>query len=503
MASRSVLIHCNADLERGMGHLMRALCLAEEATSRGWEVAIVGQFGGRAVEHVAELFPSQELIELGDGPVLQELAKALIEHRADLLHLDSYDVALDPVRFDSVQVSNMQDGKFGRRPADLQIDANLDAETRYAPTSPAELALLGIAAVQVRREVRAIRHQVRPELMPPYRVLVVLGGTDPFNLTPQVVQELLKHSDLELTVICRPETQPALLRSLGAGGDRVEVLSFTGDLPGLADSMDAVITAAGTSVWDFASAGIPMGIVAVTENQLLGYSSCASHDIGFPLGVPPYTGLADALAAFMVSLQDSERVNYSVQRGKSAIDGLGAWRVVSAWEELVDAESGPKTPSTLPSLSARLATASDARLLLEWRNDPSTRDASRSHQSVSWVEHLSWMTRVLDDENRRLLVIEQADEPVATVRWDRQGLNAWEVSITIAPAFRGKGLGRSVLSAGEHWIADGSPIQLLATIHSSNSASQRLFANSQYLPHLPADEEGFGMRAKWLLPSKH
>lgn len=501
MITRSVLLHCNADLERGMGHLMRSLCLAEEATSRGWEATIAGNFGGRAVQHVAELFPRQEIVELGGGPVGLELSTLLSERSPDLLHLDTYDASLDSFGWPPVLTSNMQDGMFGRRPADLHIDANLDAEFRYCAMSQSDRVLLGSSVVQVRRAIRSIHHLVREGPMLAPSVLVVLGGTDPFNITPRVVLELLKHPTISLTVICRPEAQPGLLRSLGSAAHRVNVLSFTNDLPRLADSMDAVISAAGTSVWDFASAGIPMAIVAVTENQLPGYSSCAQHGIGFPLGTPPFASLGESIGAFLDSLEDPDYLRDSAERGRSEIDGYGAWRVVSAWEALLESAPEQESPIPHPRLSARLATAHDASLLFQWRNDSSTRAVSRSREPLLWAEHVAWMRRVVADEHRHLLIVEHEGEPAATVRWDHLGDSIWEASITIAPSRRGAGLGKSVLAIGEHWFADSSPKLLLATIHSSNAASRRLFLGALYFPHLPADENGFETFAKWLLPS--
>lgn len=485
-----------------MGHLMRALCLAEEAHARGWAVSVVGHFGGRAVEHVDELFPGLTLTQLDLSEPLEDLRNLLSEQPVDVFHVDSYDIALDGFRPASALMSNMQDGMFGRRPADLHVDANLDAEYRYTPSTQSNLALLGASLVQVRKDMRAISHRVQQDTASVQRVLVVLGGTDPFQVTPRVVQELLKRTNLALSVICRPEAQSDLIRFLGEDAGRITLLSFTSDLPRLADAMDAVVTAAGTSVWDFAAAGIPMGIIAVAENQLAGYSSCEAHGIGFPLGTPPYDDISARVISFADFLADAVRLRESAERGRSVIDGLGAWRVVSAWEDLVDA-GGPAAQDDVPApLRARVATVSDAQFLFEWRNDPASRRASRSHDPVPWPNHLVWLRRVVADEDRHLLVIEQAGEPIATVRWDRNGANSWEASITIAPAARGRGMSRAVLAAGEEWLVSDVPVQLLATIHISNIASQRLFRGAQYLPHMPADENGFEMRSKWKFSSK-
>src|SRR5690606_1356005 len=93
--TKRALIHCNADRANGMGHLVRSLSLAEEARSRGWEVTIAGKFGGRAIEHATTLAPTQELIVLGAKSLLEEIGELIRDRSAQLLHLDSYDSALD------------------------------------------------------------------------------------------------------------------------------------------------------------------------------------------------------------------------------------------------------------------------------------------------------------------------------------------------------------------------------------------------------------------------
>lgn len=501
---RSAVIYCDADLERGMGHLMRSLCLAEEARRQGWEVVVTGRFGGRALEHAMELAPAQELVELGAGAPTARLEDLLKSRAADLLHLDSYDTVFDSFIPGPVLVSNMQDGSFGRRPAGLHIDANLDAELRYRQISGNEAAILGSAGMQIRRAVRGLRHELRAELGAPFRVLVLLGGTDPFELTPRLVAELSTHPELHLTVICRPETQPALIAALGDRSTNVEIRSFTPDLPTLANAMDLVVTAAGTSVWDFAAAGIPMAIIAVAENQLPGYRACEAHGLGLALGEPPHTDLRERVSALVATLHDRELLHELAVRGPREIDGLGAWRVVSAWEELTNSTAGSRRSARADGdleLSARAATAHDARRLFEWRNDESTRAASRSSEPIAWESHVSWLHRVLADEDRKLLMIEQGEDALATVRWDRCGEHSWEASITLAPVRRGRGLGPAVLAAGESVFAAQRPVQLFAGIHVSNAASRRLFTAAGYLPHLPPDADGFETRAKWLLPT--
>lgn len=503
--TRRVIIHCNADRAQGMGHLMRSLTLAEEARKRGWGVTIAGQFGGRAIEHAATLAPNQELRELGLDSPIEELSELLGDLSPQLLHLDSYDSALDSFVPKSVLVSNMQDGEFGRRSADLHVDANLDAELRYRRITETEKSIIGASGTLVRTAVRSLSHTVRTELSAPFRVLIILGGTDPFDLTPRLTQAMSEYADLSLTVICRPEQRPALVDALGSRAlQRVEIIPFTGNLPALANSMDIVVTAAGTSVWDFAAAGIPMGIIAVAENQLLGYRACEAHGLGVALGEPPHAELGERVSTLVSILRDRDHLLDISRRGPLTVDGLGAWRVVSAWEELISSQVQHRTPSSSgldSTMTARTVTPGDAHRLFEWRNDELTRASSRSQEPVTWVDHVAWLSRALADMDRKLLVIERHGEAVATVRWDRRNGRAWEASITLAPTHRGKGIGLSVLTAGEQvFAADQLPAQLLAEIHVSNLASRRLFIGAGYLPHAPADEAGFETHAKWLVP---
>lgn len=503
MTRRTAVLYCNADLAQGMGHLARSLSLSEEARRRGWETIIAGQFGGRAIEHAAALAPNQEIVLLEAGSPLQQLRKLVDARSAQLLHLDSYDTRLDTFDPGAVLVSNMQDGTFGRRQADLHIDANLDAELRYQSIQPNERVIVGTSGMQIRSAVRRLNHEVRQPLSAPFNVLVILGGTDPLGLTPRITRLLLTHPELNLTVICRPEVRPDLVEALGDKATRrVAIISFTESLPELANSMDIVVTAAGTSVWDFAAVGIPMGIIAVTENQLPGYRACETHQLGFMLGEPPHDLIEEQIDELVCTLQDRAHLEGLSARGALLVDGLGAWRVVSAWEEMLEDKAltrAVKVSELAPKLNARAAVESDARQLFEWRNDESTRAVSRSHQSIQWEDHLAWLRRTIADPERKLLVIEDEHAAIATMRWDQLRAHTWEASITIAPSHRGRGHGSIVLSAGESVFSSELPVRLTAGIHESNHASRRLFARAGYLPYAPADSAGFETREKWLL----
>lgn len=149
-------------------------------------------------------------------------------------------------------------------------------------------------------------------------------------------------------------------------------------------------------------------------------------------------------------------------------------------------------------MHAREATEADAELLLGWRNDPRTRQSSRTTAVIPLTEHLTWLRGVLADPDRLLFVAELDGEAVGTVRFDREEPGVWEVSITLAPSSRGRGLSGAVLAEGERALAERVDAQaILAAVHTENPASAALFSRAGYAEAAPA-VEGFRQLRKTL-----
>ncbi len=494
---KQALFHCNAGVDTGMGHFMRCLALAEEALRRGWRAAFAGSLGEAAQAVLAELIPDAELHLLPSPTSVRELSSLVDGMRPDVVHVDSYETRLEGWLPRGPLMSNAQDGRFGQRSADLHIDANLFAEERW-DTGNDGSALVGAAAMQIRDQARRIDHRVRESLIPPLRILLVLGGTDPQGLTPRLAASLANADPpIELTVICRGEMHEAVLAGCGSTASQLTLLSFAKDLPGLADEQDLVITAAGTSIWDFAAGGVPMAIACVADNQIESYRSSIRAGIAIPLGMVPGDDLDSAIGAAIFRSTDRSRLATIAHRARILVDGLGAWRIIAAWEQLLESRPDRRTSATADPLTARPARSEDADTLFRWRNDPTTRSASRNGGEIDWSSHVAWLERVIASPDRQLLIAERDGRAVGTARWDRLDASAWEVSITVAPELRGQGLAGSVLRTAETRLDAPDPALLVATIHDDNLPSRSLFARAGYLPHQPSNELGFGSYAKW------
>lgn len=133
------------------------------------------------------------------------------------------------------------------------------------------------------------------------------------------------------------------------------------------------------------------------------------------------------------------------------------------------------TPVTL-----RPAAITDAETLWRWRNDIDTRRASWDGRTVALPDHVAWLRETLARPDRRLYVAMLGTAAVGTARLDVEGVAA-EVSITVSPEWRGRGLAPRVLDAliraafGELGIE-----RLVARIKCDNRPSRLAFARAGF-----------------------
>jgi RimJ/RimL family protein N-acetyltransferase len=394
-------------------------------------------------------------------------------------------------------LSRVEDGVFGRGDADVVVDPTLGAERESRLADGASLLLRGSRYAPLRHRVTDLRgswrwhERVR-------RVLVVMGGADPLQLAPATV-DLLGRTGVPLKVaaIVGAERNAAEQAAVAYPALSLTTHASVDDLPELMVQCDAVVSAAGTSVWELCCLGPPMALVCAVHNQRSGYERVIAAGAAIGLGDGEALRSEAAAAQLRDMLTNGELRRQLSARARTVVDGLGAWRVVATWERLVEQRpagvtAGQRSEVGDASLSIRRAGMDDARRLLDWRNDRRTREVSRESGEVSWEEHVAWLESSLPRPDRLLLVAVDGNGPVGTVRWDQAEEAEWEVSITVAPQRRGQGLAKALLAAGERVLTKAAGgVWCLATVHTGNVASRRLFLAAGYVPDAPANADGF------------
>ncbi len=289
----------------GLGHLSRCVAFAEEGVRRGWRVRLAGEVGSDWVR--------DRLAELGVA-VLAPGWQA-----ADVVVVDHYGIDGVPP---GPRVVSVEDGRFGRRRADVVVDSGLARSPR--PDDGSGVVLAGPAYAPLRELVRDARASRVAGWHEPPRVLVVMGGGQVAGAVESVLAALAATGvPVEVSVVT----------SMPLSAPGVRVLPPRFDLPALFATADLVVSAAGVTLLELCCVGAPTAILCVADNQEPGYAAAVEQ--GVAVGVGSLNAFSvDAAAATLHGLLTLPDLRAGLtERAKAAVDGLGARRVL----DLVDA----------------------------------------------------------------------------------------------------------------------------------------------------------------------
>ena len=146
-------------------------------------------------------------------------------------------------------------------------------------------------------------------------------------------------------------------------------------------------------------------------------------------------------------------------------------------------------------MKLRKATYNDWKILFSWRNDKLTRKNFLNTNKIKDKEHKKWLEETLENPYRLLLIAMEklhsnlAPIPVGTVRIDvhpffTQKTESADLSWTVAPEFRKRGLGKKMVKKAIQYIKSGKiyseipygiEIKMIeAEIKRNNIASQKI-----------------------------
>jgi spore coat polysaccharide biosynthesis predicted glycosyltransferase SpsG/GNAT superfamily N-acetyltransferase len=257
----------------------------------------------------------------------------------------------------------------------------------------------------------------------------------------------------------------------GAGGDATPA--------GLAEAIertDIAVSGAGVTAYELACAGVPSLIARIADNQAAVANGFEANRIALTIDATTPTAPV-ALRAAVGKLADQRTRTELTTNATRQIDGYGAFRARDALLAAFDDRTAP------PTLRYRPATQADSQFILDTRNDPDTRANSRTTDEIDPDTHAAWLTGVLSDPDRTLLVADDDDGPAATIRFDREGDEA-EIGIAVAPARRGAGLGaRAIRQTSELMLAaHPSLTRVTAQVNAANRRSLTAFERAGFAP---------------------
>jgi UDP-2,4-diacetamido-2,4,6-trideoxy-beta-L-altropyranose hydrolase len=493
-----LLIRADGGAGIGMGHVMRTLALAEAWRARGAAVTFRGQGLGetstaRLTAAGVRTMPARPTGE-NDARETVGAADAMArEHdAATWVLLDGYHFGEEyprAIRRAGHRLMLMDD--LADRPlcADVLLNQNHGAEELDYETNPDAVLLLGSSYALLRREFLTQRASQRQPPERARRLLLTFGGADTADMTRRVLRALGRERlvGLEVTALIGPasprrEPLQQLAREHSAG---ISLYQDPRDLPHLMASADLAITAGGSTCWELALLGVPMLVIPVAENQVGVAASLERAGAAENLGW--HADLDDAVLVRRVGalLDDASRRAALGAAGRRMIDGAGCDRVL----EVVAALAAP-TLRDAP-LMLRPARSEDTRQIWRLANDPTLRAGSFDRPVIPFGDHVGWFSAKLADPDVLYLLLDVGGVVAAQIRFERAG-DAAELHFSVAPAFRGKGLGTRLLVRGAELVRDRLAVKRVhGVVRQSNPASVRAFRGAGYTQDGEVEQRGY------------
>lgn len=471
-----LLLRTDATVAMGTGHVMRSLALAQSWMDAGGSATFAMADATPSVEARLRLEPLN-LVRLAVPPGSDEDASQTVElaraENCDWVVVDGYQFSSQyqsALRQAGIKVLFIDDnGEAAPYSADLILNQNLHAsEDLYRRREPYTRLLLGPRYVLLRREFSFWRKRKYEVPERARRVLITMGGSDPENVTEQVLGVLLEEPDLELTVVVGGSNPH--LASLEALAKRakhpVRLLKDVPDMPSLMVWADLAVAGAGTTSWELCMMGLPAALCVLAPNQEKIASELARRGIAADLNYVQKIPRRKTQEVLRELLRSQERRSNMSIVGRQIVDSRGGERVQAFL-------SGD--PTLRPTIE------SDCRNFWEWANDPEARAVSFARDPIPWERHMEWFrARLTDPQSILYTAVNCQGQAVGMVRYQLQDGHAI-LSINLGTAFRGKGNGRKLLYLATQQLFDTSKATTIdAFVRPSNQPSVRLFEGTGF-----------------------
>lgn len=338
MNLKPTIIRTDGGASVGFGHVRRCLTLARQLTRLDTDVQFLCD-GPAAVHELiaAEGFQATPV----DLPYdLEQTRRKIRETSAQIVIVDSYDLGeeyLAALSSEKIKVVAIDDLAQHRFPVDVVVNGSANASELQYAALPETQFLLGTAYALVREEfVADSRRQCSGFVR---RVLVTMGGSDPWQLTPRVVgwiREILPSVKVDVILGPLVEQKSAAARECQSVSG-VEVHSSPTRVDELMRRADLAVSGGGQTCYELAATGTPTMAICVAENQR-GQLSALSREGGLEVAGSaddPDLGLNLKTKLFNLA-GDFDQRRKMAAKGLQLVDGKGAKRVAGAIMNLAE-----------------------------------------------------------------------------------------------------------------------------------------------------------------------
>jgi GNAT superfamily N-acetyltransferase len=297
-----------------------------------------------------------------------------------------------------------------------------------------------------------------------------MGGSDPDNVTGEVVEALLdeRFSHLEVQVVVgqsNPHLQSIEAQIEGRGN--FHVVTDVQNMAQLMVESDFAIGGGGSMMLERLYMELPSLVIPIAENQQVGFERAKPSLVD--------NGLLQFLPRGTHIISQSVRDEIHDRKSLTTQQVHVATSIGSQIESLCALFGANSQPATRLGWHLRQASMKDEDLLWGLFVDREVRDVALSHEPPDRAMHQKWLWKGLHHPSERLIFIAENEHgPVGQVRFNRTRAY-WVIDIALTRQFRGRGYGSLLLQDAIESARQEGCHNFIALVRRKNTASRKLF----------------------------
>ena len=338
----SVLFRCDGSPEIGLGHVVRCLALADELRDlHGCKVSFAmrqGTLGVKMVEAegykvflpATDIHLSNQFLWLNNA-VNETGCRVLVLDIRDDLPLD----AVSSLRSQGILIVTIDDPSQRRLVADLAFYPPVPQLGKMSWSGFSGRLFVGWEWVILRRQF-AQRPSRVPFRRP--RLLVTMGGSDPFKLTLRTVEALdLIKEEFDTSLVLGPGfLYYEELQSLITGTSRhFDIQRNVRCISQLMAQADMAVASFGVTAYELAAMGVPAVFLCIAKDHE--ESARSFIDAGIALSMGIFNEVTpECLAQSVLNILTNPHLCSKMSlQAKALVDGLGVVRIASRIKEVI------------------------------------------------------------------------------------------------------------------------------------------------------------------------
>lgn len=328
----TIVIRVDGGDDIGMGHIYRCLTIAAEIKSfLNCRIKFVSNpeypAGIKKIESegytVVQAYPDRTFNQI----------KSL---SPDIVFLDVLNTRKENVQAlhdTSAVIINLEDMGAGLEHADVVVNALYESSGENANQ------FFGPDYLVLREEFTDVTPSIREEVE---NVLLTFGGSDPLNLSTQVVTALVDHqSEYEYKLVLGPDFSDwDELNALDpAIRNEFDTLTNVTDMSNLMRWADIAVCSGGRTVYELAATGTPAAVITQNGRESERIKTLADDGIVEFVGHGEQTDASEIVDVVMDLAADYEHRREMSKRGRELIDGNGIQRIIDIVNDVITNDS--------------------------------------------------------------------------------------------------------------------------------------------------------------------